>query len=70
MSGNTFVHFTIFSWKFWKYKPCVFAVFGVQSNNEYLLLLNIVQKKERKTFIYSNGHTIINHQKNKLTSPK
>lgn len=44
---------------------CVFGVFGVQSDKEYLILLNIVQKKERKTFKYSNRHSIINHQEHR-----
>lgn len=55
------VHLTIFFLFFFESDPYVFGIFAVQSNKKYSLILNIVQKRAMKRFIYSKEQCSISH---------
>jgi hypothetical protein len=48
--------------------PCVFRFFGGQLTIKQNIILNIIQKIARKTFIYSKQHTISNHYRKTKTT--
>jgi len=57
------IHLSIFHWLFWKVDPCVFEKISKQFNKKQDNILNNIQKRAIKRFIYSIRHTIITDRK-------
>ena len=67
MYKSDIIQFTIFLLILFESDPCIFPNFAKQLNIKQDNTVNIIQKKEIKTFIYSKDKCIINHQRNTMT---